>query len=79
MVGEKGILSADPVQRRLVFQSGQGSENLTVGGPIQTVRAVLQSWGPGRFDGHLILDGQAFGPGGSNASVLIPSLHGKQN
>ena len=41
-----------------------------------TVRAVLQSWGPGRFDAHLNLDGQAFRPDGASASVLIPPAYG---
>ena len=41
-----------------------------------TVRTVLASWGPGRFDAHLLLDGQAFRPDGGNASVLIPAAFG---
>jgi hypothetical protein len=41
-----------------------------------TVRAVLASWGPGRFDAHLILDGKAFRPDGKSASVLIPAALG---
>ncbi len=41
-----------------------------------TVRLVLQSWGPGRFDAHLILDGQAFRPDGATAAVLIPAAFG---
>jgi hypothetical protein len=41
-----------------------------------TVRLVLQSWGPGRFDAHLILDGQAFRPDGETAAVLIPAAFG---
>lgn len=41
-----------------------------------TVRTVLQSWGPGRFDASLLLDGQAFRPDGGNASVLIPAAFG---
>ena len=40
------------------------------------VRAVLATWGPGRFDAHLILDGQAFRPDGDSASVLIPAAYG---
>jgi hypothetical protein len=39
-----------------------------------TVRKVLQSWGPGRFDAELALDGKAFRPDGKTSSVLIP-LH----
>ena len=41
-----------------------------------TVRAVLASWGPGKFDAHLNLDGQAFAPGGGSGSVLIPPAFG---
>lgn len=41
-----------------------------------TVRAVLNSWGPGRFDAHLNLDGKAFRPDGASASVLIPPAFG---
>jgi hypothetical protein len=41
-----------------------------------TVRQVLQSWGPGRFDAELFLDGQAFRPDGKSASVLIPPAFG---
>jgi hypothetical protein len=41
-----------------------------------TVRAVLNSWGPGRFDAELILDGKAFRPDGKSASTLIPPAFG---
>ncbi len=41
-----------------------------------TVRAVLQSWGPGRFDSALLFDGIAFQPDGRSASVLIPPVFG---
>src|SRR5437773_2627269 len=43
---------------------------------VPTVRKVLNSWGPGRFDAELFTDGKAFGPGGSNASTLIPDAFG---
>src|SRR3989440_11622877 len=43
---------------------------------IPTVEKVLNSWGPGRFDAELFMDGKAFGPGGSNASTLIPDAFG---
>jgi hypothetical protein len=49
------------------------------GGPqvdVPTVQKVLMSWGPGRFDAELLMDGKAFGPGGSNASTLIPDAFG---
>ncbi|HEX6570673.1 MAG TPA: hypothetical protein VF055_01540 [Steroidobacteraceae bacterium] len=41
-----------------------------------TVRAVLRSWGPGKFDAELILDGQAFRPDGKSAATLIPPAFG---
>jgi mono/diheme cytochrome c family protein len=41
-----------------------------------TVQKVLMSWGPGRFDAELFMDGKAFGPNGSNASTLIPDAFG---
>ena len=41
-----------------------------------TVRAVLQSWGPGRFDAELFLDGKAFRPDGRTAATLIPPAFG---
>ena len=52
----------------------------------ETVRAVLRSWGPGKFDAELILDGKAFNPQqvsngvvtGTNvpAATLIPPAFG---
>ncbi len=41
-----------------------------------TVRTVLGSWGPGKFDAELILDGKAFRPDGSPAATLIPPAFG---
>jgi hypothetical protein len=41
-----------------------------------TVRAVLQSWGPGKFDAELFLDGKAFRPDGKSAAVLLPAAFG---
>lgn len=41
-----------------------------------TVRSVLHSWGPGRFDAELALDGKAFRPDGKTAAVLIPPAFG---
>ncbi len=37
-----------------------------------TVRAVLASWGPGKFDAELFLDGRTFRPDGRSAATLIP-------
>jgi len=41
-----------------------------------TVRTVLNSWGPGKFDAELILDGKAFRPDGKSAATLIPPAYG---
>lgn len=47
-----------------------------LGVDVATVRTVLRSWGPGKFDAHLNLDGQAFRPDGGSAAVLIPPAFG---
>lgn len=42
-----------------------------------TVRSVLRSWGPGKFDAGLILDGKAVNPvTGGSAATLIPPAFG---
>ena len=41
-----------------------------------TVRQVLKSWGPGKFDAELFMDGKAFRPDGASASTLIPPAFG---
>jgi hypothetical protein len=41
-----------------------------------TVRFVLNSWGPGKFDAELVLDGKAFQPNGRSAATLIPPAFG---
>jgi hypothetical protein len=41
-----------------------------------TVRTVLQSWGPGKFDAALLLDGKAFRPDGKSAATLLPAAYG---
>jgi hypothetical protein len=41
-----------------------------------TVKTVLASWGPGKFDAELNLDGKAFRPDGKTAAVLIPPAFG---
>jgi len=40
------------------------------------VRKVFLSWGPGRFDAELAMDGKAFRPDRKTASVLIPPAFG---
>ena len=41
-----------------------------------TVRKVLLSWGPGRYDALLDKDGKAFRPDGKQAGTLIPPAFG---
>ena len=41
-----------------------------------TVKKVLNSWGPGRFDAVLDKDGKAFRPDGKQAGTLIPPAFG---
>jgi len=57
------------------------SPNLTpvatlLGVDVPTVKTVLQSWGPGKFDAELFLDGKAFRPDGKSAATLIPPAFG---
>jgi hypothetical protein len=47
-----------------------------LGADDATVRRVLRSWGPGKFDAELILDGKAFRPDGKPAATLIPPAFG---
>ena len=41
-----------------------------------TLKKVLSSWGPGRFDAELDKDGQAMRPDGGQAGTLIPPAFG---
>jgi hypothetical protein len=41
-----------------------------------TVRKVLMSWGQGKFDAELILDGKAFRRDGKSAATLLPPAFG---
>lgn len=57
------------------------SPNLTpvaqlLGVSEDTVRTVLHSWGPGKFDAELFLDGKAFRPDQKSAATLIPPAFG---
>ena len=42
----------------------------------ETVRQVLNSWGPGKFDASLLMDGKAFRPDGKSAATLLPPAFG---
>jgi hypothetical protein len=41
-----------------------------------TLRTVLNSWGVGKFDAEILLDGKAFRPDGKSAATLIPPAFG---
>ena len=53
-----------------------GSFASLLGVDEDTVRTVLRSWGPGKFDAELILDGKAFRPDGKPAATLLPPAFG---
>jgi hypothetical protein len=43
---------------------------------VVTLKKVLASWGPGKFDAELNLDGKAMRPDGKPAATLIPEAFG---
>jgi len=43
---------------------------------VATVKKVLNSWGPGRYDAWLDKDGKAFRPDGGQAGTLLPPAFG---
>jgi len=47
-----------------------------LGVDVNTVLQVLNSWGPGKFDAELFMDGKAFQPNGKSAATLIPPAFG---
>jgi mono/diheme cytochrome c family protein len=48
----------------------------TLGVDEAMVKKVLASWGPGKYDALLNLDGKAFRPDGKSAATLIPEAFG---
>ena len=47
-----------------------------LGVPVETVKTVLNSWGPGRYDAELNMDGKAARPDGKPAATMMPSAFG---
>ena len=47
-----------------------------LGVDIPTVKTVLNSWGPGRYDAELNMDGKAKRPDGKTAATMMPSAFG---
>ena len=41
-----------------------------LGVDVATVKKVLQSWGPGKYDAELNLDGKAFQPDGASSATV---------
>lgn len=50
--------------------------NSLLGVDDATTRKVLASWGPGKFDAELFLDGKGLRPDGKTAATLIPPAFG---
>lgn len=47
-----------------------------LGADVPTVKKVLASWGPGKYDAELNVDGKAMRPDGKSAATLIPPAFG---
>jgi hypothetical protein len=47
-----------------------------LGTKVDTVKKVLNAWGPGKFDAELLLDGKGFRPDGTSAATLLPNAYG---
>lgn len=43
---------------------------------LNTLKKVLSSWGPGKFDAQLLADGKAFRPDGKTAATVLPAAFG---
>ena len=43
---------------------------------VETLKKVLKSWGPGRYDAEVNQDGKGFRPDGKTAAVLLPAAFG---
>jgi hypothetical protein len=47
-----------------------------LGVDLATLKTVLASWGPGKFDAEVFLDGKGARPDGKTAATLIPPAYG---
>ena len=47
-----------------------------LGVDVAAVKTVLNSWGPGRYDAELNMDGKTKGPNGKSAATMMPSAFG---
>jgi hypothetical protein len=48
----------------------------TLGTDVETLKKVLKSWGPGKYDAELNFDGKGFRPDGKSAATIIPEAFG---
>lgn len=48
-----------------------------LGVDVPTVKKVLASWGPGKYDAELDQDGKAFRPDGKSGATLLPAAFGQ--
>ena len=60
----------------IALSPGLNAISKVLGVDDATTRKVLASWGPGKFDALLNLDGKAFRPDGKPAATLIPPAYG---
>ena len=59
------------------FATDLSAVDTLLNAPDDTVRMVLNSWGPGKFDAELFMDGKAFQTDGTtSAATLIPPAFG---
>lgn len=47
-----------------------------LGVDVPTIKKVLASWGPGKYDAELDMDGKALRPDGKSAATLLPAAFG---
>jgi hypothetical protein len=47
-----------------------------IGVDVATVKKVLASWGPGKYDAELDMDAKAFQPNGKSGATLLPAAFG---
>ena len=66
------IIAASPDLQPLVDRLSFALPGITESAVLE----VLDSWGPGRFDASLLIDGKAVRPDGGTAATLIPSIFG---
>lgn len=60
----------------IALSPGLGAISKMLGVDDATTRKVLASWGPGKFDAELNVDGKAFRPDGKAAATLLPPAFG---